>query len=137
MPVTANSIITPQAVKTAYAVTDTANTIYSDAPASTQLLVTAGVNGARLTRLACTPRATVTATMLQVYLSKDQGTTKRLLRSAQMAAHTVATTSAIPTTDFGFSETTPLILEAGDRLYVAQAVTLGAGIAWEAEWGDY
>lgn len=137
MAVTPNSFASPQTLQTAYAVTDTANTTYSDAPTNTQVLVTAGANGARVTRLTSIPRATVTATMLQLYLSKDSGTTKRLINSKLMAAHTVAATTAITQTDWGYAEDNPLLLEAGDTLYVGQAVSLAGGISHMAEWGDY
>jgi len=137
MAVTPNSIVTPQAVKTAYAVVDTASTDIDDAPTTTVLLVTAGANGARLTRLTAIPRATVTASRLDLWLSKDSGATKRLIDTALMAAHTVANTTEIPTTDFGYSEDNPLILEAADRLYVSTAVSLAGGIVIAAHYQDY
>lgn len=137
MAVTANSVITPQLPKTAYCVLDTASTDIDDAPTTSVLLVTAGANGARLTRLTSIPRATVTATMIACYLSKDAGTTKRLLDTALMAAHTVANTTEIPTTDFGYSEDNPLVLEAADRLYMTTAVALAGGIVVQAGYSDY
>jgi hypothetical protein len=52
------------------------------------------VNGSLLKLLAAIPRATVTATKLQLYISFDGGTTLILLpNSALMAAHTVANTT--------------------------------------------
>lgn len=137
MAVTPNEFISPQNLQTAYAVTDTANTTYGDSPTNTQVLVTAGANGARVTRITSIPRATVTATMLQLFLSKDSGTTKRLINSKLMSAHTVAVTTAITQTDWGYSDDNPLLLEAGDQLYVGQAVSLSGGISHMAEWGDY
>lgn len=137
MAVTPNSIVTPQGVKSAYQVVTTANTDLDDAPsANVLLLLTAGANGAIVYGLTATPRATVTATRLELYRSKDAGTTMRLMKSVLMAAHTVATTTAIPTTDFGYSETVPLRLEAGDRLYVGAGVTLAGGIAFDAQYED-
>lgn len=137
MAVTANSIITPQTLKTAYAVVDTASTDLDDAPTTTALLLTAGANGARLTRLNAVPRATVTPTRLDLWLSKDSGTTKRLIDTVLVAATTVANTSEIPTTDFGYSEDNPLMLEALDRLYVSTAVSLAGGIVVHAGYSDY
>ncbi len=133
---TPNSIITPQTPKTGHAVTTTANTTYTDAPTNTQLLIGAA-DASRVTRISAMPRATATATMLQLYLSKDAGTTKRLINSKLMQAHTVQATTAIPVTDFGYSDLNPLLLEAGDSLYVAQAVTLADGVCWDAEWAAY
>lgn len=137
MAVTANSIITPQAIKTATAVVDTASTDLDDSPTTSVLLVTAGANGARLTKLSAVPRATVTATRLDLWLSKDAGTTKRLIDTALMSAHTVAATTEIPTTDFGYTDDNPLLLEASDRLYVSTAVTLAGGIVVCAQYSDY
>lgn len=137
MAVSQNKIVTSQSVQTAYQVCDTANTDLDDAPsANVLLLVTAGANGAVVFGLAATPRATVTATRLELYLSKDAGTTKRLIKSVLMSAHTVATTTAIPSTDFGYSETAPLRLGASERLYVGIGVTLAGGIVFAAQYED-
>lgn len=128
-----------QTPKTATAVvTGAAGTITGDTPTNTVLLATAGADGAILTRLTAIPRATVTASSLVVFISKDGGTTKRLIDSELMAAHTVATTTAIPETAFAnFSETTPLRLEAGDQLYVGSQVALASGIVFRAEFTDF
>jgi hypothetical protein len=128
-----------QTPKTGYCLCTSATSNYStDAPANTVKIVTAGANGALLTRLTAIPRGTVTATCLQSFLSKDSGTTKRLFDSELMAAHTVAATTAIPETTFGnYTEDTPLRLEAGDEIYVGAAVTLAQGIAFRAEYTDF
>ena len=127
-----------QTPKTATAVATGAATVGTDAPTNTVLLLTAGSDGAILTRLMAMPRATVTASSLLLYLSKDNGTTQRLIDSELMAAHTVATTTAIPETGFtNYSETTPLRLEAGDRLYVGSQVALASGIVFRAEFTDF
>lgn len=137
MAVTPNSIVTPQTPKTATCVLTTASTDIDDAPTTSVLLWTAGANGSRITRLSAMPRATVTASLIGLYLSKDSGTTLRLIDSAVMAAHTVANTTEIPTTDFGYSEDNPLILEAADRLYATTAVSLAGGIVVLASGADY
>lgn len=127
-----------QTPKTATAVTTGAGTVANDTPTNTVLLLTAGSDGAILTRLSAMPRATVTASSLVLFISNDTGTTKRLIDSELMAAHTVATTTAIPETAFAnFSETTPLRLAAGDQLYVASQVALASGIVFRAEYTDF
>jgi hypothetical protein len=128
-----------QTPKTATAVvTGAAGSITGDTPTNTVLLLTAGADGAILTRLTAIPRATVTASSLVVFISKDSGTTRRLLDSELMAAHTVATTTAIPETTFTmYSETTPLRLEAGDQIYVGSQVALASGIVFRAEFTDF
>lgn len=136
MAVTPNSIITPQTPKSNAAVCTTANSTYTDSPSNTQKLVTAGANGARVTKISAIARATVTATELQLYVSYDAGSTKKLINSKAMAAYTVAQTTANTPTDFGYSEDLPLLLLANAELYVGIGVS-NTGIVFHAEWGDY
>ena len=137
----ANTFTAPfaQTPKTATAVaTGAVATITGDTPTNTVLLLTAGTDGCILTRLAAIPRATVTASSLVLFISKDTGTTKRLIDSELMAAFTVSATTAIPETVFtNFSETLPLRLEAGDQLYVGSQVALASGIVFRAEFTNY
>ena len=135
----ANTFTAPfaQTPKTATAVATTATTL-TDTPTNTQLLVTAGTDGAILTRLTAIPRATATASDLVLFLSKDGGTTQRLIDSALMSAYTAAVTTATPVTTFAnYSETSPLRLEAGDQLYVGSQVALAGGIVFRAEFTDF
>lgn len=137
----ANTFTAPfaQTPKTSTAVaTGAVATITGDAPTNTVLLLTAGIDGALLTKLSAIPRATVTASSLVLFISKDTGTTKRLLDSALMAAFTVAATTAIPQTSFSnYTLTTPLRLEAGDQLYVGSQVALASGIVFNAEFTNF
>ena len=128
-----------QTPKTATAVAVAAvSGLATDAPTGAVLLGTAGAEGAIVTRLAAIPRATVPASSLVLFLSKDGGATLRLIDSELMAAHTVAATTAIPETTFSnISDSTPLRLEAGDKLYVGSQVALAAGIVFAAQWMDY
>jgi hypothetical protein len=126
-----------QTPKTATAVV-TAVATYTDTPANTVELLTAGAEGALVTRLTAIPRATVTASNLVLFISKDGGTTQRLIDSELMAAQTVAATTAIPETAFSnYSESAPLRLGAGDKLYVGSAVALAGGIVFRAEYMEY
>lgn len=128
-----------QTPKTATAVATAAvSGLATDAPTGAVLLGTAGAEGAIVTRLMALPRATVTASSLVLFLSKDGGATLRLIDSELMAAHTVAATTAIPETAFAnISDSAPLRLEAGDRLYVGSQVALASGIVFAAQWMDY
>ena len=127
-----------QTTKTATTVAALAGTIANDTPTNTLLLETAGLEGALLTSLTAMPRATVTASALYLFISQDSGTTKRLVESTLMAAHTVATTTAIPVTDFvSITEDTPIRLEAGDELYVSTGVALTEGIVFKSETTDF
>lgn len=127
-----------QTPKTSTAVvTAAAASITTDAPTGTELVMTAGADGAILTKLTAIPRATATASSLILFLSKDGGTTKRFVDSKLMAAYTMATTTAVPVTAFDYSENAPLRLEAGDKLYVGSQVALASGIVFKAEWTDF
>lgn len=138
MSVTANSIITPQTPKSAHVSQSfTANSTYTTTPANTVLLVTAGANGGRLTKLRAIPAAGVTATQLQEFRSLDGGTTKKFSNAVLGASggYTMAGATAPPIADFGYSDDNPKILSANEQLYVAAGVT-GAW-SFEAEWADY
>lgn len=128
-----------QTTKTATAVVATAiASITTDAPTNTVLLLTADVEGALLTRLMASPRATVTAASLVLFLSKDSGATKRLIDSELMGAQTLTTSTAIAETSFAnYSETNPLRLQAGDQLYVGSQIALAGGIVFRAEYTDF
>jgi hypothetical protein len=128
-----------QAPKNARAVVTTASAALNGLePTNTVLLCKAGADGALLTRLSAVPRATVTASNLLLWTSNDDGTTKHLLDSALMAAHTVAATTAIPLTSFSrYTEDTPLRLEANMSLYVGTAVTLADGIVFNGNYTDF
>jgi hypothetical protein len=127
-----------QTPKTATAVaTGAVGSFAGDTPTNVVLLMTAGADGAILTKLTAIPRANVTASSLLVFISKDSGTTDRMVDSALMGAHTVATTTAIPVTSFSYSESAPLRLEAGDQVYVGSQVALAGGIVFKAEYTDF
>lgn len=128
-----------QTPRTATAVaTAAAGALTTDSPTGVVELLTAGADGAILTRLTAMPRATVTASSLVLYLSSDGGTTKRLIDSALMPAQTISTTAQIASTTVGnYSEIVPLRLGAGDRLYVGSQVALAGGIVFRAEYTDY
>jgi hypothetical protein len=127
-----------QTPKTATAVaTGAVGSLTGDSPTNTVLLFTAGADGALLTSLIAIPRATVTASDLVVFISKDSGTTKRLIDSKLMAAYTMATTTATPVTAFDYSETAPMRLENGDEIYVGSQVALANGIVFKAEFTDF
>lgn len=136
MPVTANSIITPQTPKSNVVGLTTANTTFTTSPTNTVLLVTAGVNGSRVTRLWAVPLEQInTANNIQLYRSYDGGTTKYLYDSKLMATVTPGAAVANTPTDFGYSDDNPLILVANERLYVAEGQTEAVNVG--AEWADY
>jgi len=127
-----------QTTKTGNAEATAASVITTSAPTNTLLIATAGTDGALMSRLTAIPRATVTASALYYFISRDSGTTKLLADSELMEAHTVAATTAIPETVFAnISQSKPLRLAAGDAVYVSSGVALASGIVFTAEWTDF
>jgi hypothetical protein len=138
MTVSANSIITPQTPKSAYVIYATAQTIYppTTSPANTVLLLTAGINGGRLTRLYAMPQESTAATgIVQYYRSSDGGTTKYWAGAAAVTNDTVSTTDVPIAIDFGFSDDNPMILVANEKIYVAPSIA--KNFIFVAEWADY
>lgn len=139
MAVTANAIITPQAPKssTVNLPSGATNSTYTTSPTNSVLLVTAGTNGGRLTKLQAIPCATV-ATADQIQAFRDSGTagaSKFFFDSALMATYTMAQNTEAPTTDFGYSDDNPLILQPNERIYMAQGQSVSINVL--AEWADY
>jgi hypothetical protein len=138
MPVTANSIVTPQAPQSAYVLNGTAQATYppTSNPANTSLLLTAGANGGRLTRLYAMPQESTGATgLVQFYRSNDGGTTKLWAGAVAVTNDTVSATDAPIPLDFGYSDDNPLILKANERIYVAPSIA--KSFIFVAEWADY
>lgn len=126
-----------QSLRAAQAVITGANTDRASPGANIATLFTAGAEGSNIVGIWALPRATVTATELQLYLSTDGGATKIYLDSALMSAHTVANTTQVPATLFGrYSEDAPLYLPAAAILYAGAAVALAGGIVFTAIGGD-
>lgn len=122
-----------QAAATGSCVCTAAKTTYNDA-ANAVLLFEAGAEGARVTRVWAIPRATVTATQLQLYVSYDGGTTLHFLDSELMAAYTMAATTKAPATDLPRATVSqPMRLPANARLYAAIGVALAGGVEFHAE----
>lgn len=132
-----------QAQNTNAVVLDTAGTNNTDTPTNTELLFTAGADDSLVASISAMPRATVTATALSLFRSSDAGTTKRIVGSVLMEAHTVAATTAIPVTVFLHLDGTPITrdnpmeMQAGDTLYVNAGVSLAGGIVVNCTGGDY
>lgn len=148
----ANTFTAPfaQTPQTASAVATTAVSLTTNGVESSTtvtnsvLLLTSGVNGSVLTELSALPRATVTASALFIWSSTDSGTNKYLVATALMPAYTLAaTTQNVPTifkhTDNStiISETAPLRLAAGEKLYIGTGVTLASGIVFNARYSDF
>ena len=136
MAVTPNSIVTPQAPKSNAVSLTTANTTFSTSPTNTALLVTAGANGGRLTKLQFVPLENVTANNLQAY--RDVGTagvSKYLFGASTGGTDTVSGTDAPSIIDLGYSDDNPVLLQANERVYVATGITKNYHAY--AEWADY
>lgn len=135
MAETPNSIVTPQHIKSGAAACTTANTTYTTAPTNTQVLITAGPNGARYTKVTAIPLETVADTQLQLFRDLDGTGTKRFFNSAKMPSYTMATGTAATPTDFGYSEDNPLTLAPNEKVY--SAVAISKAITFVAEGADF
>lgn len=137
MTATANSIITPQVPKSNIVAVTTANSTYTTAPTNTVLLVTAGVNGSRLVKLQAIPCVSIaTANQLQMFRDNaTAGVSKFFADSALMTTYTLNQTTEAPTTDFGYSDQNPLILQPNERIYVGEGQSVA--VDFLAEWADY
>jgi hypothetical protein len=119
-------------------VTAAVASLATDTPTGTVAVLTAGPDGCVVTRVTAIPRATVAASSLLLFVKKSGQAALRLIDSELMAAHTVATTTAIPETVFGnVTDSAPLRLDAGDELHVGSQVALASGIVFAANWMDY
>lgn len=126
-----------QAGRTVTAVATSAKTTYNDAANAVLLCTAHATAGSLLKALSAMPRATVTASKLQLYISYDGGTTLNLIDSEEMAAHTVAATTKTPKTKFAdITEEKKVHLQAGSSLYVATAVALAGGIVFSGQVED-
>lgn len=117
-----------------------AGSLVDDAVTNTVKLMTAGADGSLVTSVRAIPRGTVTATQVAVFIRKaaDAAGVRKLLTAMLVPAQTVSATAAVVEYAFPlFSETSPLRLEAGDELYVGQAVAQSAGINFHAAYTDF
>ena len=143
MAITPNSMVLPQLIRTTSTIVTAANTTYSGTaiPSGVLLLSAQGINGSVLRSLKAVPNATVTATQLQLF--KWNGTNLYLVDSQLMGAYTMATTTAVPVTDFGYSDSITRYIGNGSATgttwsyYVGIGVALTAGITFTAEFGDF
>lgn len=137
MTVTANSIVSPQTPNAnAVLSTGTGNTTYTTSPTQTSVLITAGANGGRVTRVQAIATVTQTlANQIQLFRSTDAGATKRFFANQLMAAGSIAANTANQAVDFGYSDSAPLILKASEIIYVATSQS--QLVSASAEWGDY
>lgn len=117
-----------------------AKTSYGDG-VNAVLLSSAGINGSEYTHVAAMPRATVTATQVQLYA--HDGTGYWFIASALMPAYTLAqTTACVPTTlthidGTAITEFNPLRLQPGWKLYAAIGIALAGGVVVSAQRKDY
>lgn len=140
-----NALVTPQSPIGLTAVPTTANTTYTDAPTNTvELLPASGAaisvaapRGMRLTRITALLRASAAAAIeVQLYVADSANTVKRFVNSTLIPITTLTANTAQTEVDLGYSDTTPLILGAGERLFAAISVA-NTGVVVRAEGGAY
>lgn len=137
MAETPNSFISPQHVKTSTAVVTSAKADYTTSPTgAVRLLAAASVpNGALVKRLtAISKGGNPSANQLQLYRSYDSGVTVVFADSSVLPAYSLATSTAVTKGDFGYTNDSPLRVQAGEELWVATAATLAAGVVFIVEY---
>lgn len=129
-----------QTPQTAFAVTTSAVSSESGTtPGNTVELLTAGSDGCLVTSITFLPRSGSIATSnIRLWLSKDSGSNKYLIDSAQAASQSVSTSTATTRGSFeAITEANPLRLAAGDKLYVGNSVAHSNGLVFLAEFMDF
>ncbi len=132
----------PQTIKVGVCTCTAAKTTYNNLT-NAVLLYTAGAEGSEISHLSAMPRATVTATQAQIFLSLDGGATGFFLSSEVIAANPMSQTTKcaatpIPNSDgTAISESSPLRLPANAKLYAGIGVALAAGVDFMAQGRDY
>jgi hypothetical protein len=135
MAKTANSYILPQDNRIKTAILTAAKVTYNDLTNAVKIC-DAGANGSLIKEVWALPRASVTATQLQLYAY--DGATAYLIASALMALYTFANTTEITRTTFAKpTDDYPLYIPSGWSLYGGAAVALAGGIAMSARIEDY
>ena len=124
-----------QTPKTASANLTTATTVDG---ATATALITAGTDGCIVTKITAMPKGTITATGLVLYISPSTGA-KTAKDSIALAAYTYAATAKLPMVAFSsVSESTPIRLGAGEKLFVGTLVAAAApGIDVSAEYTEF
>lgn len=123
----------------AYALTGV-QSVADGVPLNTQLLLTAGIEGALVTSVYAMARGTHTATQAALFIRKatDAPEKRTLLTSVSMPAQSITNTTRVNRHDFDLaSDGAPLRLGAGDELYFGIAVTQTAGILAHASYTDF
>lgn len=127
----------PTTPKYATALLTTATTVM-DGTGVTPLLI-AGTEGSLVTDLKVIPRGTVSATVVRLYISQDDGTSWAIIDSVNLAAYTLSQTAS-PTMVRFVDKSNPdgaLRIPADCHLGVSMGVAQSAGLTINAEYLDY
>lgn len=135
-PKTATAVMAAAVALTgAGSISDSANAVNG-----TTLLMTAGPEGAIVTRLHFVPRGTITPSVAYLFLRRaSQPASERvLIDQVSLTAMTVSTSSAASKAASTLAtEVSPLRLGAGDELYIGMSLTVALGVSAYAEFTDF
>ena len=135
-PKTADAVVATAVAMTGVgSIADTSNTVNG-----TFLLLTAGSEGAIVTKIHMIARSTISATTGFLFLRRAATSSgNRVLIDTVLlqAVSVTATTNATKTAFSGITEAAPLRLAAGDELYVGISVNASTGITAYAEYTDF
>lgn len=133
---TPNSLITPQAVKTATAVVTTAKSNLTDTTNVVKLLANDAIpNGALIKHIYAIPRGTTTQDIqVQLYRSYNFGVTVFLSETSIIQAQTINSTGPISRAEFSATQDTPMRVQAAEELWVAASTAVTSGIVFHIEY---
>jgi hypothetical protein len=110
----------------------------TDTPGNVVLLLTAGSEGALMTRLRMAARTNTSANNMMLFRKNSGDTAVRLINARTFPSVTFSTTSAPADVTFGeYTENTPMRLEAGDQLWVGAGVANSGAVVFDAEFTDF
>ena len=115
-----------QTPKTYSCIVTAATTVLATTTNHVLLMSPVLTNGGMLVRAWVMPIATNSLSQVVLFRSPDGGTTRYLVGSIAVPAYTLATTTAVPITDFDWTYGKPLMLGVADTLYAAAGVATGA-----------
>jgi hypothetical protein len=102
-------------------------------------LLTAGADGAIVTRVHLQPRGTITATVAYLFIRPANAGANEIIMidSTLLSAVTMTVTATSTKTAFTISEASPLRLGAGDKLFAAISVAQSVGITAYTEYTNF
>lgn len=132
---TANNIITPQSVKAGSAILTAAKTTYNDTTNAVLIATADATNGGVVYGITAVARGVLATTTKVMLFRVDASNNVYYIKAVLVSAYTTDAATTVPTVaDFGYTETAPLRLNAGDKLYVGAYAAAANGISVDCQY---